>query len=54
MFLQKADVIMIFMWAFDFHTDLEREQFSAKHCQFMGIAAAVDEGGLEERAPNHF
>jgi hypothetical protein len=44
---------MILMWLFDSSTNLEGEQFSAKHCQFMGIAAAVDEGGWEERAPNH-
>jgi hypothetical protein len=37
----------------DSETNLEGEQFSAKHCQFMGIAAAVDEGGWAERAPNH-
>jgi hypothetical protein len=40
------------MRLFDTDTNLWGEQFSARHCQFMGIAVTAGEGGWAEQAPN--
>jgi hypothetical protein len=42
------------MRLFDSDTNLEGEQFSARHCQFMGIAVAAGGGGWSEQAANDF